>query len=87
MNIRYSRILSSPSEFDPGSKGQYLEDIGRQAAADLVEPVWYVLEDDGGGVTTGGSEGRYRTTRVGFNQDNRTELYVSGKVKDGAIIP
>jgi hypothetical protein len=87
MIIRYSRFLTSPDEFDPGSAGQYLDEVGRQAAEALVEPVWYVLEDDGGGVVTGGSgNGTYRTTRVGFNQENQTELYVSGKVKDDRVL-
>lgn len=82
--LRYAKLLQSPSAYDPGPHGAYHGATGTAEAARLIHPIWYVMRDDGGGISAGACESGVATadTEIGFNPDNGTQLHVFGRLKD-----
>lgn len=81
-----AEVLASPDQFDPGPHGAFNSATAQRYAGKLVSPIWYVIDQDAGGVVQGQCGGETGTTlvaRVGLNPDSGKELYVYGRVKDG----
>ncbi len=80
-----ARVLDAPEDFAPGIDGQYLGDLAAEYAEKLVRPIWYVLHKDAGKPMAGsrlqGDKSRLLTARIGFNRQERTQLYVYGRLK------
>lgn len=80
------RMLRRPEDFRPGPGGQYLDDLARECAQKLVEPLWYVLPTGAGGPISGSrvQGDRVFLARIGFSPQDHTELFVYGRMKPGA---
>lgn len=82
-----ARVLGSPDEFDRSPRGVYNEPTSQEYAEKMVRPTWYVLHDDAGGVVQGsrvpGERHRAMVVQVGSNPDDRTHLYLYGRLKEG----
>jgi hypothetical protein len=80
-------VLDSPDAFEPGPRGVYNEPTSEEFAEKMVRPTWYVLHDDAGGTVQGsrvpGDGHRAMVVQVGSNPDDRTHLYLYGRLKEG----
>ncbi len=85
--MQVARVLNRPEDFHPGPGGQYLDDLAREWARKLVKPVWYVLPESAGGPISGtdGAVGdRTFVARIGFSLQDRTEIFIYGRMKPDA---
>jgi hypothetical protein len=82
-----ARVLERPEDFRPGPGGQYLDDLARDYVRKLIKPVWYVLPENAGGPVSGSPEtagDRTFVARIGFSRQDRTELFIYGRMRAGA---
>lgn len=82
-----AKELDTPDDFDRGPRGVYNEPTSQEYAAKMIRPTWYVLHDDAGGTVQGsrvpGEKHRVMVIQVGSNPDDRTHLYLYGRLKEG----
>jgi Clp amino terminal domain, pathogenicity island component len=85
-----ARILSSPSEFDPGPHGAFHETTSQEYAEKFERPIWYELSDYAGGFVMGtpvlNEMERAMIVMVGLNPDKRTALFIYGRLKPGQVV-
>jgi hypothetical protein len=82
-----AKVLDTPDDFNRGPRGVYNEPTSQEFATKMIRPTWYVLHDDAGGTVQGsrvpGEKHRAMVVQVGSNPDDRTHLYLYGRLKEG----
>jgi len=76
-------VINGPEEFEPGPDGQCLEVIARELAGQLASARWFVIRDKEGPVVL---EEPLFLARLGFNPQERKELYLCGGLKPGGTL-
>lgn len=81
--LHHATILKVPSDYNPGPHGIYNRATGQEMAAKLLHPTWYVMSDNGGGISSAACKNvSTEDTEIGFNPDSHTQLHVWGVLRN-----